>query len=117
MDIQLRLQTLSERVPGVEGCFLTDPEGIVVASIPEPTRGQELAALLALPLRELSSFGSRLLGGSTKAALLELERGSLVFVPLKGGYVLTLQMAPSANLGQALYEARKVGFALTQEIV
>ena len=116
MDIQGELQILAERIPGVEGCYLTDPEGIIAASIPEPERGQELAALLVLPLRELSSFGSRLLGGSTKAALLELEGGSLVLVPLKGGYVLTLQMAPGANLGQALYEARKVGFTLTQAL-
>jgi predicted regulator of Ras-like GTPase activity (Roadblock/LC7/MglB family) len=116
MDIHGELQRLSEKIPGVEGCYLTDPEGIIVASIPEPERGQELAALLALPLRELSSLGSRLLGGGTKAALVELERGSFVFVPLKGGYVLALQMVPGANLGQALYEARKAGFTLTQAL-
>lgn len=116
MDIHRALQTLSERIPGVEGCHLTDSQGILVASIPEPERGQELAALLALPLRELSFFGERFLGGRTRAALLEFERGSLVLVPLKGGYVLMLEMAPGANLGRALYEARKVGSTLTQAL-
>jgi len=35
-----------------------------------------------------------------------------VLVPLRGNYGLALLLERDGNLGQALYEARKVGFAL-----
>jgi len=114
MDFDAALRTLLERTAGVRGCVLLDPDGILLASAlagPD-VNGEDLGARCGLLLRELAAVTPQLGGGLLRMTLLDAERGSVVLVPLRGNYGLALLLERDGNLGQALFEARKVGFAL-----
>ena len=114
MNFDAALRSLLERAAGVRGCVLLDPDGILLGSAlagPE-INGEDLGARCSLLLRELATVTPRLGGGPLRASILDAEGGSLVLVPLRGNYGLVLLLEQDGNLGQALFEARKVGFAL-----
>jgi len=114
MDFEAALRPLLARAVGVRGCALLDPDGIVVAAAAADPAGsrEDLGAHCALFLRELATIVPRLEGGPLRATILDAERGSVVLILLQGGYGLALHLDRDGNLGQALFEARKVGFAL-----
>lgn len=114
MDFETALHTLLARTAGVRGCAVLDQDGILLAAAtagPEVS-GEDLGARCGLLLRELAAVTPRLGGGTLRATILDAERGSLVLIPLQEGCGLVLLLEPDGNLGQALFEARKVGFTL-----
>lgn len=114
MDFEAALRSLLERTAGVRGCVLLDGDGILLASAlagPDVS-GEDLGARCGLLLRELAAVTPHLGGGPLRATILDAERGSIVLLPLLGNYGLALFLGREGNLGQALFEARKVGFAL-----
>lgn len=114
MDFEVALRSLLERTVGVRGCVLLDGDGILLASaLAAPdVNGEDLGARCGLLLRELATVIPRLGSGPLRVTILDAERGSVVLVPLRGNYGLALLLDRDGNLGQALFEARKVGFAL-----
>ena len=114
MDFEAALRTLLARSPGVRGCALLDRDGILLASAVTTAEvsGEDLGAGCGLLLREIATVTPRLGGGALRATILDAERGSLVLIPLQSNCGLVLLLEPDGNLGQALFEARKVGFTL-----
>ena len=117
MELDRQLDQLIERVEGAILALLLDPEGVPVASAPpEPSLDPEaLGARYGLLLRELLDVSMRLLG-EVRTILLDLEKATLVTLPLKEGYALLLALEPDGNVGRGIFEAKKAAFFLEKEL-
>lgn len=113
-------QPLDQLIAKVEGALLAlllDPQGVPVASAPlRPFLDPEaLGARYGLLLRELLDVSTRLLG-EVRTILFDLEKATLVALPLKDGYTLLLFLQPDGNVGRGIFEAKKAAFALEKEL-
>lgn len=114
MDVSQYLAPLVEKVEGAVMTLLLDPDGVVVALFPPtpPLDAEGLAARYALLFRELIPASIRAGPGEARTILVELEKASLVALPLKEGYVLSLIVKPGGNVGRGIFEAKKAAFFL-----
>ncbi len=114
MDVSQSLAFLAEKVEGVLMTILLDPRGVVLAHFPPspPLDPERFAARYALLFHEFISTSARVGPGEVQTILMDLERASLVALPLKDGYVLSLLLRPSGNVGRAIFETKKIAFSL-----
>lgn len=116
-ELSQPLDQLIEKVEGALLALLLDPQGIPVASAPpKPFLDPEaLGARYGLLLRELLDLSTRLLG-EIRTILLDLEKATLIALPLKDGYTFLLALTPDGNVGRGIFEAKKAAFALEKEL-
>ncbi|MFN3477372.1 MAG: roadblock/LC7 domain-containing protein [Candidatus Methylomirabilales bacterium] len=117
MELDRHLDQLIEKVEGALLALLLDPQGIPVASAPsKPFLDPEaLGARYGLLLRELLDVSTRLLG-EVRTILFDLEKATLIALPLKDGYTLLLLLQPDGNIGRGIFEAKKAAFALEKKL-
>ncbi|MBI3988198.1 MAG: roadblock/LC7 domain-containing protein [candidate division NC10 bacterium] len=114
MDFRQYLASVVEKVEGAVMTILFDPDGMVVALFPEtsPFDAEGLAARYAFLFRELILASTRAGQGEIRTILMELENASVVALPLKEGYVLSLILKPGGNVGRGIFEVKKAAFFL-----
>lgn len=114
MEFTEHLEPLLAKVEGALMALLLDPDGVVVASLPPepPLDAEGLGGGYGLLVRELLATSKRVGQGEARTILLELEKASLIALPLKGGYSLFLVLQPDGNLGRGVFEAKKAAFWL-----
>ncbi len=94
--------------------FLLDSAGGVVGCSPQspPLDAEGLASRYARLFRELILASTRTGQGEARTILMELEKASLVALPVKGGSLLCLILKPGGNIGRGIFEAKKAAFFL-----
>ncbi len=119
MDIREVLASLHQKVEGAVASVLVGSDGETIDLYSEDTTldAEWIGARYGIVIRDVLGTLKRLNQGELRTIVMELEKGTLVILPLRGLFSLMLFLQPQGNLGQALFHGRVVASALEKELV
>ena len=119
MDIREVLASLHQKVEGAVASVLVGSDGETIDLYSEDTTldAEWIGARYGIVIRDVLGTLKRLNQGELRTIVMELEKGTLVILPLRGLFSLMLFLQPQGNLGQALFHGRVVALALEKELV
>ncbi|HYP29335.1 MAG TPA: roadblock/LC7 domain-containing protein [Blastocatellia bacterium] len=112
------LKELVSSVEGAEGAIFLDSDGEAVQWF-TTTSGERLclrAAYVSVMLRACRDSAARLKAGNISSLILEYDGARFVVEELDRGYLLLLELRPSANIGQAIHRIQPAVASLRREI-
>jgi predicted regulator of Ras-like GTPase activity (Roadblock/LC7/MglB family) len=119
MDIREALGSLHRQVEGAVLSVLvgSDGESIDLYCSESSLDAEWIGARFGIVVRDILGTLDRLNQGELRTIVLELEKGILIILPLRGLFSLMVFLEPQGNLGQALFHGRVVASALEKELV
>jgi predicted regulator of Ras-like GTPase activity (Roadblock/LC7/MglB family) len=114
----LLLKNLVSSVDGANAAIFLDSDGEAVQWFAKEG-GERLclrAAYVSVILRTCRASAGRLKLGNISSVILEYEGARFVVEELDRGYLLVLELGPSANIGQALYRIQPAVTSLRREL-
>ena len=113
------LKELIASVDGADGAIFLESDGEAVqwVSIADGERLCLRAAYVSVMLRAGRASAARMNLGNLSSVILEYEGAKFVVEELGRGYLLVLELRPSANIGQAVYRIQPAVANLRRELV
>jgi len=112
------LKELVSSVDGADSAIFLDSDGESVQWFTE-TDGERLclrAAYVSVIIRACRTSAARLNIGDVRALILEYDGARFVVEEVDRGYLLILELGPSANIGQAVHRIRPAAARLRREV-
>jgi predicted regulator of Ras-like GTPase activity (Roadblock/LC7/MglB family) len=112
------LKELVSSVDGAHGAIFLESDGEAVQWFTEAD-GELLrlrAAYLSVMLRAYRAAAARLKLGDISSVILEYDGARFVVEELERGYILILELGPTANIGQAIYRIQPAVASLRREL-
>jgi predicted regulator of Ras-like GTPase activity (Roadblock/LC7/MglB family) len=112
------LKELVSSVEGADGAIFLDSDGEAVQWFAAAS-GERLrlrAAYVSVMLRACRASAARLNIGNISSVILEYEGARFVVEELDRGYLLLLELGPSANIGQAIHRIQPAVASLRREL-